>query len=270
MRALLCVLLSACGPAAYGVPPDDPTAPDAASTTTPPPAGCTGNNDGKIDRSELAFPLGVPVTFIIQSGSVAMNPNGDQQGGQTVWDLSNATGSPTSFTLAPPAGWYAPHFPDARYVAPMDAQATNLGLFTVTDGALLNYGYASQSQNTTLAVYDHPLALVQFPIADGQSYTQQGTIWNGTFNGIPFSSLDIYRIQTGPVGTLVLPNLRLPNTIRVRTDLSQSLPGGLTQTHIQYSFFHECLGEVARMTSNADELNANFQTGAELRILGGP
>ena len=269
MRALTCVLISACGPAAYGVPPDDPSAPDAAANT-PPSVGCTGNGDGTIDRNELAFPIGVPVTFDIQSGNVAMNPDGVQQKGSTVWDLSHASGSPASFTLAPPAGWYAPHFPGASYVAPMDAQAVTLGLFTVTDQALLNYGYASQNENDTLAVYDHPLSLVQFPITAGQSYTQQGTIWNGTYNGIPFSSLDIYRIQTGPIGTLVLANLRLPNTIRVRTDLSQTLPGGLTQTHIQYSFFHECLGEVARMTSNADELNANFQTGAELRVLGGP
>lgn len=270
MRALTCALLSACGPAAYGLPPED-SAPDAAATTPPPSAGCTGNNDGRIDRSELAFPIGVRVTFMIENGNVAMNPAGVQQNdGTTVWDLSHANGSPASFALAPPAGWYAPHFPDARYVTPMDAQAATLGLFTVSDQALLNYGYASSQQNNTLAVYDHPLALVQFPIVSGQSYTQQGTIWNGTYNGIPFSSLDIYRVQTGPVGTLVLANLRLPNTIRVRTDLSQTLPGGITQTHIQYSFFHECLGEVARMTSNADELNANFQTGAELRVLGGP
>ena len=55
--------------------------------------------------------------------------------------------------------------------------------------------------------------------------------------------------------------------MRVHVDLTQTVPGGVSISRIQYLFFHECYGEVGRMVSVLDEPTEIFTNAAEFRRL---
>ena len=254
----LLLFLPACGVTPY-VPP-------YGASVSPPPA-CFGNNDGQIARDEVQFPLGIAVKYLVDDGDVAVSPSGTDDQGTPVWDLRNAAGSTVKLVLSQPSGWSAGSFSGAAYVATADIPSGLMGAFSATADALLVYGYYSPQEDSTLLVYDHPVALVQFPIRLGSTSMEQGTVTNGKLNGVPVSTVDTYALTVDRSGIMLLPYLRLENVLRVRTNLTQQLTGGLMQTRIQYSFFHECFGEVARMTSLPNETNPDFQQAAELRVL---
>jgi len=252
---------SACGVTPY-------VAPDGGGAVAPP--SCFGNNDGQIARDEVQFPLGIVVKYLVDDGSVAVAPAGTDDHGTRVWDLRAAAGSTIKLELAQPSGWSAGEFPGAAYVTTADIPSGLMGAFSTSDDALLVYGFYSPQEESTLLVYDHPIALVHFPIRLGFTQAQQGTVTNGKLNGVPVSTVDTYEVSVDRSGVMLLPYLRLENVLRVRTNLNQQLVGGIVQRRIQYSFFHECFGEVARMTSLPNEANPDFQQAAELRVLVGP
>jgi hypothetical protein len=92
-------------------------------------------------------------------------------------------------------------------------------------------------------------------------------IVNGTLNGMPYAGLDTYKISIDARGTAVLPFLSFDNTMRVHVDLTQTLPGGISVTRIQYLFFHECFGELGRMVSVPNEPTEIFSNAGEFRRL---
>jgi len=71
-------------------------------------------------------------------------------------------------------------------------------------------------------------------------------------------------------GTLDLPYLSLHNTLRLRVELTQSLPGGQTIHRFQLLYVHECYGELGRIVSLDNELDPNFTTASEFRRLALP
>jgi hypothetical protein len=225
---------------------------------------CSGNNDGVIARSELQFPLNLPVNYLSNpSGTTVMvQPSG------TTWDLTSTAGDVHQLTLEPiESFWFASSFPNATYVTTADLGSDTLGIFRVTDDALLILGFASRAPNQTLLVYDAPIASLHFPIQQGDAWVTGAKIVNGTLNGAPFASSDTYRISVDAKGRATLPFLAFDNTLRVHVELSQALPGGVAVTHIQYLFFHECYGELGRMVSNPGETDPNFTTASEFRRL---
>jgi hypothetical protein len=225
---------------------------------------CSGNNDGVIARGELQFPLGLPVRYLANPAgtTVTVNPSGPQ------WDLTSTAGEVHELTLDAVAGqWFAGSFPNATYVTTADLGSGTLGIFRVTDDALLLLGFASVQPNQTLLIYDAPIASLHFPIRLGDSWVTGARIVNGTLNGAPFASSDTYRISVDTRGTAVLPFLSFDNTLRVHVELSQALPGGVAVTHIQQLFFHECYGELGRMVSNPGETDPAFTSAAEFRRL---
>jgi len=71
---------------------------------------CVGNNDGVIDRSELAFPLGLTVDYLDNppGTTVTVNPDGTMQPGGRQWDLTSTNGEGLKLTLEPVQGqWFA-------------------------------------------------------------------------------------------------------------------------------------------------------------------
>jgi hypothetical protein len=231
---------------------------------------CSGNNDGMIERTELQFPLGLTVNYLVNppGTTVTVDPDGQMEPDGRHWDLTSSQGSALPLSLSPVAGqWFAPSFPGATYYTVSDIGSGTLGIFKVTDDALQILGFASPEPNKTLLVYSTPIDSLRFPIRLGDGYVSTGTIVNGTLNGMPFASTDTYRVSVDALGTAVLPFLTFQNTLRVHVELSQALPGGVAITHIQYLFFHECYGELGRMVSNPGETNTSFNTAAEFRRL---
>jgi hypothetical protein len=137
----------------------------------------------------------------------------------------------------------------------------------VQDDGLYILGYASETPNQTLLVYDTPVLSLKFPVTAGSSWISTAHIVNGTLNGMPYAGLDTYKISIDARGTAVLPFLSFGNTMRVHVDLTQTLPGGISVTRIQYLFFHECYGELGRMVSVPNEPNETFTNAGEFRRL---
>jgi hypothetical protein len=191
-----------------------------------------------------------------------MKPSGPE------WDLTSTAGEVHELMLqAVDSSWFGASFPGATYATTADLASGLLGVFRVTDSALLLLGYASPEPNKTLLVYDAPVASVHFPIQQGDSWVTGARVVNGTLNGAPFASNDTYRISVDARGTAVLPFLSFENTLRIHVELSQALPGGVAVTHIQYLFFHECYGELGRMVSSPGESDPGFTSAAEFRRL---
>ncbi len=243
--------------AAYGVAPDlGPL--------------CTGNNDGKIDRNELAFPVGMSVNYLSNpSGTTAtVAPAGTQVGGVTQWDLTSTAGDVHQLTLENVATkWFASSFPGATYATTTDIATNTLGIFRVQDDGLYILGYASETPHPPLLVYDAPIRSLKFPVVLGDAWIATAHIVNGTLNGQPYAGLDTYKINIDARGTAVLPFLSFDNTMRVHVDLTQTVPGGVSVSRIQYLFFHECYGELGRMVSVIDETNEMFTSAGEFRRL---
>jgi hypothetical protein len=231
---------------------------------------CTGNNDGKIDRGELAFPVGMSVNYLSNpTGTTAtVAPDGTQAGGVTEWDLTSTAGDVHKLTLEALAGkWFASSFPGATYATTTDLASNTLGIFRVADDGLYILGYASEMPNQTLLVYDTPILSLKFPVVLGDAWVSTAHIVNGTLNGQPYAGLDTYKIAIDGRGTAVLPFLSFANTMRVHVDLTQTVPGGVSVSRIQYLFFHECYGELGRMVSVIDEANETFTNAGEFRRL---
>ena len=271
MRFVMLALLSGCVATPY-LGPDGGTETDGGMTADA--AGCFGNNDGVIGKNELQLAVGLSVDYLVQSGSaqapVSADTAGSMQNGVITWDFSSAGGQRTTLALASPSGWYAGSFPQASYVSTTYLADGTLGAFSAGDNSVLLYGFASPDANKTLLVYQTPVTVLQFPIVFGMTYQSQGTVTNGTFNGTPWAEIDTYKVTVDSTGVLLLGFLRLDHTLRIRTDLTQQLPGGLVQTQIQYGFWHECFGEVARVTSLPDETQPNFNRASEVRVLAPP
>jgi hypothetical protein len=231
---------------------------------------CTGNNDGVIAADELKYPLGLTVRYLANpiGTTVAVAPDGTPGADGPEWDLTSTAGQVFPLAIEPLDGkWFAASFPGATYATVSDLASGTLGVFRVTPDALLLLGFASEAPNQTLLVYDAPIATLKFPVTTGESWVTGAKITNGLLGGQPFASSDTYQISVDARGAAVLPFLRLTNTLRIHVQLTQSVPGGIAVTRIQYLFFHECDGEVGRMVSNPGETNSSFTTAAEFRRL---
>ncbi len=249
-----------------------PNGNDDAAYGTPPDFGpqCTGNNDGVIDRSELQFPVGASVNYLSNPAGTTtpVSPDGTMTASGPQWDLTSTAGDVHKLTLLPiSAQWFAASFPGGSYATTTDIASGTLGIFRVADDGLYILGYASQTPNQTLLVYDTPILSLKFPAAIGQSWVSTAHVVNGTLNGMPYASSDSYKISIDARGTVELPFLSFANTLRVHVDLTQTLPGGISVSRIQYLFFHECYGELGRMVSAPNEPNESFANAAEFRRL---
>jgi hypothetical protein len=249
-----------------------PSGNDDAAYGTLPDLGplCTGNDDGVIAFNELAFPVGMSVNYLSNpiNTTTTVAPNGSQIAGVTQWDLTSTAGNVFPLTLESLSGtWFGASFSDATYATTTDLATNTLGIFRVQADGLYILGYASQTPNQTLLVYDKPILSLRFPVTLGDSWISTANIVNGTLDGSPYAGLDTYKISIDARGTAVLPYLSFGNTMRVHIDLTQTVPGGVSVTRIQYLFFHECYGELGRMVSVPNEPTEIFTNAAEFRRL---
>ena len=132
---------------------------------------------------------------------------------------------------------------------------------------MLLLGFASEAPGETLLVYDAPVATLRFPLRVGDGWVTGGKITGGKLGGKPFAGSDTYRVAVEARGAAVLPYLRFTNTLRVRVDLTQTVPGGQSLRRVQHLFFHECYGELGRMVSPPGVSDPGFTEAAEFRRL---
>jgi hypothetical protein len=231
---------------------------------------CTANNDGVIERSEIGFPIGAQIRYLTNppGTTVTVAPDGTLGSAGREWDFSSTAGQVLTLDIEPLAGaWYAPSFPDATYATLADVGSDTLGIFKVTDSALLLLGFASRTPNQTLLVYDAPVATLQFPVQLGDGWVTGAHVTNGTLQGQPFASTDTYQVTVDEKGAVILPYLRVENVLRVHVNITQTIPGGVSLPRVQHLFFRECDGEIGRMVSPTGTTDPAFTSAAEFRRL---
>ena len=244
----------------------------------PAPLECVPNLDQQITSDELLVGFDVPVAYRInpqdEPRPVDLVGLVDQDGVQ-VWDFSSDDASDEELRIAaenPVSKWYAASFPDADFVAALDASARIDGVYRRTDSGVFLLGYASTEEappeGKTLVVYDSPVALYQLPLTDGSEWVSVGEIRNATVRDLPYAGRDVYTVRVDGLGELWLPELQFDEVLRIRTDLAiePSIGEGLTRKQVSYVF--ECFGEVARVVSADDESEEDFDRAVELRRLG--
>lgn len=244
----------------------------------PQPLECVPNLDEQIDPEEL------PVGFD-SAVSYRINPTGDarpvdlvglvDQDGVRVWDWSSDDSDDQELLIAakePAEQWYADSFPEAEFIAPLDAGGRLDGVYSRTESGVFLLGYASTEEQPavgqTLIVYTEPVAIYRFPLEEGAEWVSVGEVRNGLVQDLPYAGRDIYSVTVDATGELWLPELRFDQVHRVRTNLTvePSVGEGFTRKQVGYVF--ECFGEVARAVSEDNETDENFDTAVEIRRLG--
>ena len=251
---------------------------DKATGADVTPLSCLPNLDGKIDATELAAAIGVPVRYVVSPAGVARTVDivgkGPDQG-RFAWELPKDYADDEKLVITPSLAkdqWYGASFPPDAFVTPFDAggRVDSIGELTATGLVLL--GLASHveapAEGKTLLVYDTPIELLRFPVQPGQNFVSTGHIVNGLARGLPYAGQDTYEVSVDALGTLDLPSFELDEVQRVRTKVTVEPAVGAAQAQFQVSFFAECFGEVARATSAVGETNPDFTETAELRRLG--
>jgi hypothetical protein len=230
---------------------------------------CRPNNDGVIDAAEL--PVVVGATARVRVGvNIAVDIDGDSvvnEDGDTeiIWDLSRPepSGEPVGrLQVEPMDGQYFEDlFPAADVAAPLLPGGSQLGPLVIDDDGWKLLGAMSAledpAEGQTRIVYDTPTVLYPFPLRLGSRVTSTSRAQNALLLGIPTAFDDTTEVEVVRVGTVILPDLVLENTLQVRVRFRRVLLAGDVQ-QVSYIFVHECLGEVARFVSEAVPLDENL------------
>jgi len=236
---------------------------------------CRPNNDGIITFDELPI-----VTDAVARNRIGVNVPVDVVGqvgddGVRFWDLTRpvvdneAVGTFTVEALD--EQWFAGLFPNADFAAPLVPGNSQLGALVANEEGWSLLGAASRDENPpegqTKIVYDTPSVLYPFPLALGTTVTTTSRARNAVLLGIQTAFDDEVSVDVVRIGTVLLPDLILDNTLQVRVRLKRTLVAGDIQ-QVSYHFVHECLGEVGRFISEgvplSEELDDEFTVAKEV------
>lgn len=230
---------------------------------------CAFNNDGKIERKEEPFLVGLGGTFAVNTPGTTVPVTVAPQGGG--WDFSAPVandGNPVVDKLLPPGGkWWAADFPTATYAERIDDGQALYGVFHVTDASLELLGVVSELgglQKTELT-YAKPIPVLQFPLSMGSQWIAESDV-TGFASGFVVSAHDKYVFLVDASGKTKVP-VGTFDTLRLRMNYTQSVGGFPTTTRVQYLHLAECFGAVARIRSKDNEPSNDFTEAAEYRRL---
>ena len=223
---------------------------------------CRPDNNGVIEGSELPVVLGA-VARVRVGQNVPVDIDGEVIDGVTTWDLTRPevqTEPVGTLSVESMEGqWFAGLFPSADIAAPLLPGGSQLGPLLVEEDGWKLLGAASKDEDPpegqTRVVYDRPTVLYPFPLQLGSQVTTTSRAQNAVLLGIPTAFDDTTEVEVVGLGTVILPDLILENTLQVRVRFSRTLLAGDVQ-QVSYIFVHECLGEVARFISEAVPLSA--------------
>jgi|HubBroStandDraft_6_1064221.scaffolds.fasta_scaffold77651_3 hypothetical protein len=256
MRTALLIALAACEPNMTPQP-----ALDADLGT------CVPTRSGMIDEAHLPIALGATLTFYAGSNrTVDLVPSSTG-----VYDMSMQSPNDTVVAIGPVglgSQWYAPSYPNGQFV--VDAGSGLDGIYHQDETALWLDGTASQNEMSaagkTLVTYAAPIALLRFPLQDGETYTTTQALENTVVDGLPLQGSDEVDVDVTLGAELDVPYVQFSPILRVRTNVIRTPSTGTPVINKRTTLFmFECFGEVARAESNDDEPNADFTTAAYLR-----
>lgn len=229
---------------------------------------CRRNRDGVISRDELPLQAGLAATFAVASG-VSFDTAGTDVDGKTVWDLTTEFDGERRelVELTDPAGtWWETTFPDADYYTPLSGQSDLLGVFQITDEALLLLGVVSPEDGLTKTelTYEPAVPVLRVPLQTGDEWEVDSTV-SGFYNGVYSLYSERYVFRADETGEVRTPFANF-DVVRVRSTLDREV-GLLATTIRSFAFVTECFGTIATIASQENETEAEFQDVAELRRL---
>ncbi len=230
---------------------------------------CAPNHDGIVSRAEVPLRAGLRANFRIAQNTT-VSTAGTTSGGARTWDYSGSyTGDHDELVelLAPGGNWWAAEFPAATHAARVAAGSDNLGVFQITDDALLLLGVVSPAAGLTqtLLRYDPPVRVLAFPLASGNTFTTTSAV-SGQALGIIASYTEEYTSVVDAAGTLITP-FGATDALRVRTEMTRTSGFVTLTSQRQFTFVAECFGIAAIVVSGALETQVEFTTATEIRRL---
>ena len=234
---------------------------------------CTPDRDGQITAAELPIALGATASYYASPAGATRTVDLVGAGGR--WDFADERPDDVVIELGPVAlkdQWYAATFPAGQFA--IDGGGGLDGVYHQDAQALWLDGTASREMapagGRTLVHYPQPVALLRFPLADGDAYTTTADIADGpegTIAGLPFVGTDRVEVDVAAGDALDVPYVRFSPVLRVRTNVvrqasTTSTPAVNRRTTL---FLFECFGEITRAESNVNEPAADFTTASYLR-----
>jgi len=254
------VLAATLGAAACGV--------NATPQPAPPPTlpSCVPNRDGMITADELPIALGATLGYYAGTDRTV-----DLTAHDGIWDLSEERPDDTVVAVGPIAlrtQWYAADFPAGQFV--VDAGGGLDGIYHQDAQALWLDGTASHEEapaaGQTLVRYAPPVAVLRFPVVDGDAYGTTAPLADAVIAGLPFVGNDQIDVEIAGQGRLDVPYVQFSPVLRVRTHVVRTPSTGTPVVSRRTTMFlFECFGEVARAESQTDEANPDFTSAAYLR-----
>jgi hypothetical protein len=227
---------------------------------------CVPTLSGIIDEAHLPIALGATLPFYVGSDrTVNLLPTNG------VYDLSMQNPNDVVAHVGPVglgSQWYASDFATGQFV--VDAGSGLDGIYHQDSTALWLDGTASQDENPpagkTLVEYAQPIALLRFPLQDGESYSSTQQLVDTTIDGLPLQGSDEVDVDVTLGQQLAVPYVDFSPILRVRTNAIRTPSTGTPVINKRTTIFmFECFGEVARAESNENEPNPDFTTAAYLR-----
>ena len=240
------------------------TPPEMPAPTLP---DCVPDRDGQITADELPIALGATIDYY-----AGANRTVDLVDHGGVWNLGDERPDDDVVALGPVAlgaQWYAASFAGSQFA--VDAGSGLDGIYHQDATALWLDGTASHDDaaaaSRTLIHYATPIAVLRFPIRDGDAFSSLGSLGEGTLvAGLPFLGTDKVDVDVTGSGQLDVPYVQFSPVLRVRTNVTRTPSTGTPVVSRRTTLFmFECFGEVARAESQPDEANADFTTAAYLR-----
>ncbi len=231
---------------------------------------CDGNGDGIVSRAEVPLRAGLRATFRIATDAT-VSTAGTGSGSDRTWDYTGSYPGDEDVLVelqAPGANWWAAEFPTATHAARLAQSSTNLGIFQITDDALLLLGVASPTPGTftqTLLTYDPPVTVLAFPLESGDTFSTTSTV-SGQAAGVAVFYTEEYSSVVDAAGTLRTPFGDV-EALRVRTEMTRTSGLATLTSQRQFTFVGECFGIAAVITSGAFESDVEFTDAAEIRRL---
>jgi hypothetical protein len=230
---------------------------------------CSPDHDGVVTRAEVPLRPGLRATFRIAEDAT-VSTAGTVVEGARVWDFTGAyEGDADALVeLTEPGGsWWAAEFPAATHATRLSQSSDNLGVFQITDEALLLLGVVSPADGfmRTRLTYDPPVTVIAFPLERGDTFSTTSTV-SGQALGAIAAYTETYESVVDSAGTMRTPFGDI-EVLRVRTEMERTSGLATLTTLRQYAFVGECFGTAGLVTSQAFETEVEFTDAAEIRRL---
>lgn len=246
---------------------DVPT--DGASDSAVDSGTCAPNRDGVIERTEIPLRAGLRATFM-GAVDVDFDTRGEMIDGVRTWDLSESFDGDRMVlveTRDPAGQWFESDFPGATYFTELSLEEDLLGVFEITDDALLLLGVVSPEDGFTATNLENDpgVTVLDFPLEEDKSWTTETTV-SGLALGVISAYSEDYASEVDASGTMITPFGTFENVLRVRTELVRTV-GLLVTRVVTLAYVSECFGTIATMRGRDGDDGAELTELAEVRRL---